>query len=49
MGYGARKKVDPAQKQQDKFIAMLEAMLKLPGNDICADCPTKGSPATLSS
>ena len=41
MSYSRQKK-DPAQKQQEYYIKQLEQILKLPGNDNCADCGQKG-------
>lgn len=41
MSYGAKKK-DPAQKEQERHQKMLEQLLRLPGNDNCADCGQKG-------
>ena len=36
------KKVDPAAKQLEQQIKLLEAIIKKPGNDNCADCGQKG-------
>lgn len=41
MSYSRQRK-DPAQKQQEYFIKQLEQILRLPGNDNCADCGQKG-------
>jgi len=39
---GSRTRKDASQKEQEKYQKMLEQILKLPGNDNCADCGQKG-------
>ena len=39
----AKSKDQITQKEKDQCIAILEELLRVPGNDICADCGAKGS------